>query len=157
MDCGPPSTRRCSGLTSFVFHLRKLRDERSAAVGGANGSQALDSAAKGSGAADSEALGFGSVRCGGGGESDCRRRPVASIGVAIIGRERRPAATLWVDPKVHAAEYARFSTYVVAGKREEGCSIWTAASAPKGTAVPSGNGLYDNAFRSMQDVNLDER
>ena len=37
--------------------MRKLRDERAAAVGGANGSQALDSAAKGSGAADSEALG----------------------------------------------------------------------------------------------------
>ena len=76
--------------------------------------------------------GFGSVWCGGGGESDCRRRPVASIGVAIIGRERRPAATLWVDPKVHAVKYARLSTYVVAGKREEGCSVWTAASAPKG-------------------------
>ena len=72
-------------------------------------------------------------RCVGGGESDCRRRPVASIGVAIIGRERRPAATLWVDPKVHAAKYARLSTYVVAGTREEGCSIWTAASAPTGT------------------------
>jgi hypothetical protein len=77
--------------------------------------------------------------------------------VAIIGRERRHAATLWVDPKVHAAEYARFSTYLVAGPREEGCSIWTAASAPKGTCGAERNGLYDNAFRSMQDVNLDER
>ena len=31
---------------SFGFHLRKLRDEHAGAVGGANGSQALDSAAK---------------------------------------------------------------------------------------------------------------
>jgi len=31
---------------------------------------------------------------------------------------------LWVDPKVHAAEVARFRSKIVSGPGEEDCSIW---------------------------------
>ena len=44
-------------LDAIRVPFAEVRDERAAAVCGANGSQALDSAAKGSGAANSEALG----------------------------------------------------------------------------------------------------
>jgi hypothetical protein len=39
--------------------------------------------------------------------------------------ERSPAAALWVDPKVHAAEVVRFRSKTVTGPRDEDCSIWT--------------------------------
>jgi hypothetical protein len=44
----------------------------------------------------------------------------------------RPAAALWVDPKVHAAEVARFRSKIVAGPRDEDCSIWTGSIGADG-------------------------
>jgi hypothetical protein len=37
---------------------------------------------------------------------------------------RAPAVALWVDPKVHAAEVARFGSKIVAGPGDRDCSIW---------------------------------
>ena len=45
---------------------------------------------------------------------------------------RPPAAALWVDPKVHAAEAARFRSKIVAGPRDEDCSIWTGSVGADG-------------------------
>jgi hypothetical protein len=45
---------------------------------------------------------------------------------------RPPAAALRVDPKVHAAEVARFRSKIVTGPREEECSIWTGSIGPDG-------------------------
>jgi hypothetical protein len=45
--------------------------------------------------------------------------------VTVLGRVgRAPAVALWVDPKVHAAEVARFRAKIVAGPGERDCSIW---------------------------------
>jgi hypothetical protein len=45
--------------------------------------------------------------------------------VTVLGRVRRaPALALWVDPKVHAAEAARFRSKIVAGTGDGDCSIW---------------------------------
>ena len=45
--------------------------------------------------------------------------------MTVLGRTgRAPAAALWVDPKVHAAEVARFRSKIVTGPRDEDCSIW---------------------------------
>jgi hypothetical protein len=37
---------------------------------------------------------------------------------------RAPPVALWVDPKVHAAEVARFRAKIVAGPDDGDCSIW---------------------------------
>jgi len=45
--------------------------------------------------------------------------------VTVLGRvARAPALALWVDPKVHAAEVARFRSKIVAGPGDGDCSIW---------------------------------
>ena len=45
--------------------------------------------------------------------------------MTVLGRVgRAPAVALWVDPKVHAAEVARFRAKIVAGPGERDCSIW---------------------------------
>jgi hypothetical protein len=45
--------------------------------------------------------------------------------VTVLGRVgRAPALALWVDPKVHAAEVARFRSKIVAGPGDGDCSIW---------------------------------
>ena len=45
--------------------------------------------------------------------------------MTVLGRVGRPSAlTLWVDPKVHAAEVARFRSKIVAGPGDGDCSIW---------------------------------
>jgi hypothetical protein len=45
--------------------------------------------------------------------------------VTVFGRVgRAPAVALWVDPKVHAAEVARFRAKIVAGPGDGDCSIW---------------------------------
>jgi hypothetical protein len=45
--------------------------------------------------------------------------------VTVLGRVgRAPAVALWVDPKVHAAEAARFRSKIVAGPGDRDCSIW---------------------------------
>ena len=45
--------------------------------------------------------------------------------MTVLGRVgQAPALALWVDPKVHAAEVARFRSKIVAGPRERDCSIW---------------------------------
>ena len=45
--------------------------------------------------------------------------------MTVLGRVRRaPALALWVDPKVHAAEVARFRSKIVAGPGDGDCSIW---------------------------------
>ena len=43
----------------------------------------------------------------------------------MLGRVgQAPAVALWVDPKVHAAEIARFHSRIVAGPGDRDCSIW---------------------------------
>ena len=50
---------------------------------------------------------------------------VGSGDVTVLGRVgRAPAVALWVDPKVHAAEIARFRSKIVAGPGDRDCSIW---------------------------------
>src|SRR3954454_21489680 len=74
-------------------------------------------------------------RCGGpGGLAGrwCRCRRIACLGVSVVGLMERPAAALWVDPKVHAAEVARFRSNIVAGPRDEDCSIWTGSIGADG-------------------------
>ena len=45
--------------------------------------------------------------------------------MTVLGRVgRAPAVALWVDPKVHAAEVARFRSKIVAGPGDGDCSIW---------------------------------
>ena len=46
--------------------------------------------------------------------------------------EWSPAAALWVDPKVHAAEVVRFRSKIVTGPRDEDCSIWTGSIGADG-------------------------
>ena len=44
--------------------------------------------------------------------------------MTVLGRVgRAPAVALWVDPKVHAAEIARFRSKIVAGPGDRDCSI----------------------------------
>ena len=51
--------------------------------------------------------------------------------MTVVGRVgRAPALTLWVDPKVHAGEVARFHSKIVAGPGDGDWSIWLAASEP---------------------------
>ena len=66
--------------------------------------------------------------------------------MTVLGRVgRAPAVALWVDPKVHAAEIARFRSKIVAGPGDRDCSIWIAASEPMVTAsllhYPCGHGI----------------
>ena len=45
--------------------------------------------------------------------------------MTVLGRVgRAPAVALWVDPKVHAAEVARFRSKIVDGPGDGDCSIW---------------------------------
>lgn len=44
----------------------------------------------------------------------------------------RSATPLWVDPQLHAAESARFRSYVVTGPRDEDCSIWVGSIGADG-------------------------
>ena len=45
--------------------------------------------------------------------------------MSVVGLlNRSPAAALWVDPKVHAADVARFRSKIVTRPGEEDCSIW---------------------------------
>jgi hypothetical protein len=45
--------------------------------------------------------------------------------VTVLGRVgQAPAIALWVGPKVHAAEIARFRSKIVAGPGDRDCSIW---------------------------------
>ena len=45
--------------------------------------------------------------------------------MTALGRVgRTPAVALWVDPKVHAAEVARFRSKIVVGPGDGDCSIW---------------------------------
>ena len=44
--------------------------------------------------------------------------------MTVLGREGEAALVVWVDPKVHAAEVARFRSKIVAGPGDGDCSIW---------------------------------
>jgi hypothetical protein len=46
--------------------------------------------------------------------------------------EHSSAVSLWVDPAVHAAEYARSASYIVASPTERDCDLWVAAIGPDG-------------------------
>ena len=53
--------------------------------------------------------------------------------MSVVGVvDRSPAAALWADPKVHAAEVARFRRKIVTGPRDEDCSIWTGSIGADG-------------------------
>jgi hypothetical protein len=57
--------------------------------------------------------------------------------VTVLGRVgRAPALALWVDPKVHAAEVARFRSKIVAGPGERDCSIWIGSIGADGYSLP---------------------
>ena len=49
------------------------------------------------------------------------RHPAADV---VLSAVAPPALALWVDPKVHAAEVARFRSKIVAGPGDGDCSIW---------------------------------
>jgi hypothetical protein len=67
---------------------------------------------------------------------------VASGDVTVLGRVgRAPALALWVDPKVHAAEVARFGSKIVAGPGERDCSIWIGSIGADGYGHPAGMGF----------------
>jgi len=58
---------------------------------------------------------------------------VASGDVTVLGPEgRAPALALWVDPKVHAAEVARFRSKIVAGPGDGDFSIWISSIGADG-------------------------
>ena len=57
---------------------------------------------------------------------------VASTVRAVRIAEHPPAASLWVDPDVHAAECARFASYIVTGPTEHDCDLWMAAIGADG-------------------------
>ena len=57
--------------------------------------------------------------------------------MTVLGRVgRTPAVALWVDPKVHAAEVARFRSKIVAGPGDADCSIWIGSIGADGYGQP---------------------
>ena len=48
-----------------------------------------------------------------------------------------PAVALWVDPKAHADEVARFRSKIVAGPGDGDCRIWIASIGADGYGRPA--------------------
>ena len=51
----------------------------------------------------------------------------AAASSAVRGVGQAVAATLWVDAAMHAAECARFASYVMQGPEAHDCSLWVGA------------------------------
>jgi len=59
------------------------------------------------------------------GRSWCRWSSVACGDVTVLGCVgRAPPVALWMDPKVYAAQVARFRSKIVARPGDGDCSIW---------------------------------
>jgi hypothetical protein len=61
---------------------------------------------------------------------------------------RALAVAVWVDPKVHAAEVARFRSKIVAGPGDGDCSIWIGSIGADGYGRNQSS-LHANAFHTF--------